>query len=365
MRLLKCWLIGMALMMALPVSAAVYAAQEVEREEHWRSDLDARLATIEAFFEGELGVYVYNLATDDAYSWRAGQPWYLASLVKVPVAAQVLAERQAGTLTLEQRLTLLQSDFVDGAGPVIWHEPGTRISIRYLLEQMITVSDNTASDMLINRVGLDAVNARARAMVAAGGGNPEEIGPITRLVGVRQGVYGQLHPDARTLGGMDFIALRQNPISQRPAALAQLLGIRHETLHQPDYDHAFDAYEASGDNVGTLRAYGAMLASLERGGLNDLNATQRETLLDIMHRTRSGEQRLKAGLGDDVNFAHKTGTQHRRSCDAGIATREDTGTDGSWVVVACSRGPVAATEHEQALARVGAALRESGAIGTP
>ncbi|PRY64239.1 beta-lactamase class A [Vreelandella songnenensis] len=362
MRLLTCWCVGVALILAMPFSAV---AQEVEPSGHWQQGLNDRMAAIEEGFGGELGVYVQDLATGDAYSWRADQPWYLASLVKIPIAAQVLAERQAGTLTLDQRLTLAQSDFVDGAGPVIWHEPGTRISIRYLLEQMITVSDNTASDMLINRVGLDAVNARARAMVAAGGGKSEEIGPITRLVGVRQGVYGQLHPDARTLGGMDFIALRRNPISQRPAALAQLLGVSPAALHQPDYDHAYDAYEASGENVGTLRAYGGMLASLEQGGQDDLNATQRETLLEIMRRTRSGEQRLKAGLGEGVSFAHKTGTQHRRSCDAGIASREEVGADGPWVVVACSRGPIEISEHEHALARVGAALRESGAIGTP
>ena len=79
------------------------------------------------------------------------------------MASQVLAERQAGTLSLDERLILARSDFVDGAGPINWHDPGTPISIRYLLEQMLTVSDNTATDMLIDRVGLDAVNARAAA----------------------------------------------------------------------------------------------------------------------------------------------------------------------------------------------------------
>lgn len=103
------------------------------------------------------------------------------------MAAQVLAERQAGNLTLDERLTLAQSDFVDGAGPTNWHDPGTPISIRYLMEQMITVSDNTASDMLIDRVGLEAVNQRARSMIAASGGNPADIGPISKLVEVRQG----------------------------------------------------------------------------------------------------------------------------------------------------------------------------------
>ncbi|RBI67847.1 serine hydrolase [Vreelandella sulfidaeris] len=339
---------------------------EVDKKSAWQGDLTARLQAIEDVFEGQLGVYVQNLASGEAFSWRAGDPWYLASLIKIPMAAQVLAERQAGALTLDERLTLAQSDFVDGAGPTNWHDPGTPISIRYLLEQMITVSDNTATDMLIDRVGLAAVNERARMMIAASGGNPDEMGPISKLVGVRQGVYGELHPDARALGGMDFIALRQHSVSQRPQALARALGVSTESFTQPDYDHAFDAYEATGENVGTLRAFGDLLASLH-GGLDDLSAEQRQTLLAVMQGTRSGKRRLKAGLGSGVSFAHKTGTQQRRSCDAGIAERADAETtnEGPWVIVSCARGPVAVSAHERALAKVGEALRYSGALGKP
>lgn len=331
----------------------------------------ARLQAIEEIFGGELGVYVQNLTSGEAYSWRADGPWYWASLVKVPVAAQVLAERQAGTLSLDERLTLSRSDFVDGAGPTNWHDPGTPISIRYLMEQMITVSDNTASDILIDRVGLEAVNERTRRMIAASGGDPSEVGPITKLVGVRQGVYGQLHPGARSLGGMDFIALRQHPVSQRGQALARTLGVSTATFTQPDYDRAFDAYEATGENVGTLSAFGDLLASLhpvnQGRAMDDLDAEHRQVLLDVMRRTSSGKQRLKAGMGEGISFAHKTGTQQRRSCDAGIAERAnvDSDTVGAWVIVTCTRGPAALSAHERAMASVGEALRYSGALGKP
>ncbi|MBT2772420.1 serine hydrolase [Halomonas sp. ISL-60] len=360
--------------MALPAHADEYETNwyyEVDKQSAWQGDLTARLQAIEEVFAGRLGVYVQNLASGEAYSWRADDPWYLASLIKIPVAAQVLAERQAGTLSLDERLTLARSDFVDGAGPTNWHDPGTPISIRYLMEQMLTVSDNTATDMLIDRVGLEAVNQRARTMIATSGGNPDEIGPISKLVGVRQGVYGELHPDARALGGMDFIALRQHSVSQRGQALARVLGVSTASFTQPDYDHAFDAYQATGENVGTLSAFGDLLASLhtvqQRPGMDDVNAEQRQMLLDVMRRTRSGKQRLKAGMGEGISFAHKTGTQQRRSCDAGIAERTsaDTVTAGPWVIVTCTRGPVAVSAHERALTSVGEALRYSGALGKP
>ena len=373
MRHFKRWLAGALLCALLPASAGVLAQTnwyyEVDKQSTWQGDLDARMRAIEEVFGGALGVYVQNLSTGEAYSWQADAPWYLASLIKVPVAAQVLAERQAGRLSLDDRLTLARSDFVDGAGPVNWHDPGTPTSIRYLLEQMLTVSDNSATDMLIDRVGLDAVNARAQRMVAASNGRPEDLGTISKLVGVRQGVYGQLHPEARQLSGLDFMALRQHRVSQRSAALARTLGVSEESFEQPDYDHAFDAYEATGENVGTLRAYGDLLASLHHGGMEEVNAEQRQALLAILQRTTSGERRLKQGIGSEFTFAHKTGTQHRRSCDAGIASRaslasqESGSEDGPWVVVACTRGPLAVQAHERALASVGEALRYSGALG--
>ena len=368
-------LVAVALLIALPASADGYDTNwyyEVDKKSTWQGDLTAHLQAIEGVFEGELGVYIQNLASGEAYSWRASDPWYLASLIKIPVAAQVLAERQAGTLSLDERLTLSRSDFVDGAGPTNWHDPGTPISIRYLMEQMITVSDNTASDMLIDRVGLAAVNERAHKMIAASGGNPAEIGPISKLVGVRQGVYGELHPEARGLSGMDFIALRQHAVSQRGQALALALGVSVDTFTQPDYDSAFDAYEATGENVGTLSAFGDLLASLHstregHRGMDDFNAEQRQALLAVMQRTSSGNKRLKAGMGENISFAHKTGTQQRRSCDAGIAERANAhaGTEGPWVIVTCTRGPLAVSAHERALASVGEALRYSGALGKP
>ena len=90
-------LMAVALMVALPIYADGYNTNwyfEVDKKSAWQGDLTARLKAIEGVFEGELGVYVQNLANGEAFSWRADAPWYLASLIKIPVAAQVLAERQ-------------------------------------------------------------------------------------------------------------------------------------------------------------------------------------------------------------------------------------------------------------------------------
>ncbi|SDL69298.1 beta-lactamase class A [Franzmannia pantelleriensis] len=359
-------------MTLLLASVAVYADEmhgdwyyQVDKRSAWQTPLEGRLAELERDFAGELGVYVQDLHSGEALSWQGERQWYLASLIKVPVAVEVFARRDEGTLSLDERMTLTRSDYVDGAGQTNWQEPGSRLTLGFLLDEMLTVSDNTASDMLIRRVGLAASNRRAREMVAAAGGDPDQLGEITSLLEVRRALFGELHPDARELGGMDYIALRHNDdLGTRVAAFAERLGLAPGELALDGYDAAFDAYEAGRLNTGTLAAFGDLLATLVRGGPAQagLSDASREALLTIMQRTSSGEARLKAGFGDDVRFAHKTGTQHRRTCDAGIAHR---GEAREVAVVACTRGPIDVVPHERLLAEVGAAIEASGVLSLP
>lgn len=344
------------------ISSLVMAAQALAGSA-WAPELEARLAALEAEGQDEIGLYVRELGARDGsvdrgerFGWRDDETWYLASLVKVPVAVELLARVEAGALSLDETLVLKERDYVDGAGPINWAEPGTTLTLGELFEPMLTESDNTASDLLIGRLGLAAVNDRAQAL--SGGG----LGPITPLLEVRREAYGYLHPGARALTGMDFIRLRQvEEDDARLDALAERLGVGSAALALPSLDAAFDAYYASGLNAGRLGAFGALLAAIGEG--RALGPAATAELLAIMARTTSGEARLKAGLGDDIRFAHKTGTQHRRSCDAGIAFRGEGVAERRWVVVACTRGERDIEHSEATLSEVGRALRESGLLG--
>ncbi len=321
----------------------------------WPARLEARLVALEAGFDGELGVHVRPLGEQARFGWRDEEDWYLASLVKIPVAVELLARAEAGELTLDEQLVLRERDYVDGAGPTNWAEPGTALTLRELLVPMLTVSDNTATDMLIERLGLEAVNRRARSLVA----NPEALGPITPLVEVRREAYGQLHPGAHSLTGMDFILLRQVEEDEaRLDALAETLGEPRSALELPSLDAAFAAYYASGLNAGRLDAFAELLAAIGEG--RALGPAATGELLAIMSATTSGEDRLKAGLGPDIRFAHKTGTQHRRSCDAGIAAYGEGAGERRVVVVACTRGERKVEPAERLLYDIGRAIRESG-----
>ncbi|MGR2740150.1 serine hydrolase [Billgrantia sp. Q4P2] len=346
------------LAMAIPSLATAQPgwAEQVEAwvEPPWAERLEARLALLEAGFGGELGVHVRNLETNARHGWRDEESWYLASLVKVPVAIELMSRVEAGEMALQDRLTLHRSDYVDGAGSTNWAAPDSLLTLRQLLESMITVSDNTASDMLMRHLGLESVNARARQLTPANG-----LGPITTLVDVRRHAYANLHPDAFHLGGMDFIELRKRQDdAARVAWLRQRLGLAPQELLLPSLDEAFRHYYATELNSGRLDAFGDLLEALARGRALGADATAE--LLAVMSRTSSGERRLKAGLGRDIRLAHKTGTQHRLACDAGIATQGQGDGARRVVIVACVRGEPDLARNEQMLAAIGRAVKEAG-----
>ncbi|WP_187774630.1 serine hydrolase [Billgrantia pellis] len=325
-------------------------------EPAWGNRLQARLALLEAGFGGKLGVHVRDLGNGARFGWHDDEFWYLASMTKVPVAVELMARVEAGETTLNERLEVQRSDYVDGAGATNWASPGSRLTLRQLLESMLIVSDNTATDMLIRYLGLESVNRRVRQLTPPGG-----VGPITTLVDVRRHVHANLHPDAFALGGMDFIELRKrNDENARLAWLQQRLGLSSANLHLSSLDEAYRRYYATDLNSGRLDAIGDMFADIAEG--RALGPDTTAELLATMARTTSGERRLKAGLGRDVRLTHKTGTQHRHACDAGIATQGQGSEARRAVIVACVRGELDLARNEQMLAAIGRAIREAGVL---
>lgn len=341
---LSLWLV----LIALPAAAA----------SAWAPALEARLAGLEEEYDAELGVHLRDLEGDERFGWRDRESWYLASLVKLPVAVELLARVEAGAASLDETLMLQARHYVDGAGPTNWAPPGERLSLGELMEAMLTVSDNTATDMLIERLGLEAVNRRARRLAGEGG-----MGPITPLVEVRREVYGRLHPAARKLGGLDFIELSKlKSDAERLAWLRERLGVTRTGLEGSSLEAAYADYYAGELNSGRLEAVAELLVAIGSGRALGPTATHR--LLSTLARTSSGESRLKAGFGPDVDFAHKTGTQRRLACDAGLIISAQ-GHPPRQVVVACVRGPASLASRERALAAVGRALRDVGALSLP
>jgi len=334
------WRSGLILFFSL-TAAPAYA------ELPWISSLKSALNQLDAEYPGQLGVYVHDLRSNEHFSFRGEEPWYLASGTKILVAAEILRQIDEGRFSLDTKLVVGPDDFIDGAGALNYAPAGSFHTVRYLLEQMLAESDNTASDLLIRKAGIKKVNALARL---------NDLNPVTFLSEVRRKVYSQIHPSAAKLKNKFIIELSLAASDQEKLQLLeQKIKVEPGQRRKKSIDAAFAAYYAEGTNSGTLRNYSVFLRRLIEGPW--LKASSSRLLVDIMLRCKTGEKRIKAGLGEGLSFAHKTGTQRKRMCDFGIVRR---GEKNIAVISACARGFSTTAEGEKALGRLGVALGESG-----
>ncbi len=321
----------------------------------WDKRFIAEMVHADATHGTDTGVFIRDLDSGMTASYKAGESWYLASMVKVPVAIAVLRGVERGQFKLETALTLRAGDYVDGGGFTNGHPVGAQLTVRYLLDQMIIHSDNTASDMLIGLVGAADVNAVVDSLV------PGRLGLITGLAEVRQQIFGQLTPAASHISGVQLVEINKLRTDiERLRLIAHLSGTRVGDFRLPKLNDAYDAYYAGGLNSGPLDAYGDLLTQLVAG--NALTPKYTAYLLRVMERVVTGPKRIKAGLPPDARFAHKTGTQRARACDAGLVGVAASAAPQRVIVVACVRGERSLAKAERALREVGIALCRSGLL---
>lgn len=317
----------------------------------WKNKIAAELEG-SAEGEGRLGVYVRDMSSGESYSLGGEETWYLASGVKVPVAIELLRQVEAGKLSLQDTITLRASDFIDGSGETNYQKPGTKLSLLYLLEQMIIHSDNTASDLLIQKVGLRNVNATVARLVKDG------FHEITTLSDVRRHAYSGIHPFAMRLKNRELMQLKkEQDEKKRVRKLASILKVPEERTEGKTVQGAFSAYYARHLNSASLVAYSNLLELLVKGEAIGPEGTA--LLLEIMQRVETGKQRISAGLNKDLVWAHKTGTQYARVCDFGIIWPRKAPAK-KVLVSTCASGFSSVEKAEAELKRVGEVLASSG-----
>ena len=107
----------------------------------------------------EYAVYLaYPQKSEEAFIYNSKQ-MRSASMIKVFIMATVMEKVQRGELDLGETLTLRGSDKVGGAGILAGYPSGTELTLRELVELMITHSDNTATNIIIDLIGCEEINA--------------------------------------------------------------------------------------------------------------------------------------------------------------------------------------------------------------
>jgi beta-lactamase class A len=120
--------------------------------------LDARLKTRIEGFPGTVSVYAKNLATNAAYALRADEAVRTASTIKLPILVTLFAEVEAGRAKWDETLILRDATKVGGAGVLAEFSDGLALPLRDVARMMIVVSDNTATNLILDRITADRVN---------------------------------------------------------------------------------------------------------------------------------------------------------------------------------------------------------------
>lgn len=110
-----------------------------------------------AGYPGVAGVSVRELRTGEALSIRGGEPFPSASLIKVSVLVALLEEVERGRMRLDEPLALIARDRVGGSGVLKHMDSGLRLTIRDAAWLMTVVSDNTATNLLLDKLGVTTV----------------------------------------------------------------------------------------------------------------------------------------------------------------------------------------------------------------
>ncbi|MCH4157364.1 MAG: class A beta-lactamase-related serine hydrolase [Acidaminococcaceae bacterium] len=135
--------------------AEVPAAAQTEKlpEEVFRDKMAAALKPVLTNGHADFNVYVQDLRKQRVYVNKS-EILPSASMIKMYILAYAYQQMQQGKLTEQETITLQQSDKVGGAGNIQGLRNGTPLSIHYLLTKMVVDSDNVATNMIIDRLGM-------------------------------------------------------------------------------------------------------------------------------------------------------------------------------------------------------------------
>lgn len=148
--------------------------------------LDRRVRAEAAAFKGNVYLYAKNLDTGAVYDFGGDEPVRTASTIKVAVMVEAFARVAEGKAKWSDELALGKAARYAGSGVLQDLTDGLRLSLRDAVTLMMTVSDNTATNMVLDHLSTDAVNARmeslgfrqTRIMRRVGGGGVSREGQI-------------------------------------------------------------------------------------------------------------------------------------------------------------------------------------------
>jgi beta-lactamase class A len=127
--------------------------------------LESTIHDVDQRLDGMMGVAIEDLSTGEQSFLREDEVFAQASSIKIAVLAELCLQAQQGKLKLTDLYTVQSSDLVADSDIMGGLTPGvTRVTLRDLATMMVAVSDNSAANVLIDRIGMENVNAMLDAL---------------------------------------------------------------------------------------------------------------------------------------------------------------------------------------------------------
>ncbi|RXP59445.1 serine hydrolase [Lutibacter sp. HS1-25] len=247
---------------------------------------------------GRIGAAAQDLSTGLTVSINGDEPFVMASTYKVAIAVTIFRQVDEGKLKLTDLVDCPSEKMVPGPNPLVTYlfHPGVKLSIANLLEPMITDSDNSATDFLLE---------------VAGG--PQVVTDMLRSIGItdfRVDRYvSEILRDFYGLEEKAYLPYTLKAYAKDPTLLTRQ-GDRNLKFEQEDpRDHT------------TPNAMLQLLLAIDNG--TALSEKSREVLLGMMSRTTTGFHRLRGLLPKGTPVADKTGTIGGVANDVGFITLPD------------------------------------------
>ena len=205
---------------------------------------------------GEISVYAENLVTGEKIAWQADIPLVAASVIKIPILVEAFRQERDGELSMEEKFVIRPEDKMPSCGALTYLHDGLEVTLADLCVLMIILSDNSATNLLIDRLGIDSVNQTLRNL------GLEKTTLRRRLFDSAASKKGiQNHITAREMGLMLKLIYEKKCISQ--AADEKMLSILKDQRLNGKIPFFLDDYEIAhktGEDDGITHDVGIVFA---------------------------------------------------------------------------------------------------------
>jgi beta-lactamase class A len=266
----------------------------------WPADVAILRTQIEKVIpraRGEVGVAIKHAESGTEVLVNAEKTYPMASTYKVPILTELFYQRSAGKLSLLDRVEVTPADVHPGGTiALLLDGPGLQMSIHNLINLMMRVSDNSAADLLINKLGPANVTARMRALG-----------------------LDSIRVDRTTLEmildqeGVDYATYGKLPLAE--------LRLREEAIDVQTAARANERFNKTEKDVATPHDMNRLIEKIFRGQIVDRASS--DQIIEFMNHSMIGQARIPAALPEGTRVVHKTGSISGSTNDTGIVFLPD------------------------------------------